>query len=430
MKNSDKCGGPCISEVSWFYNVSAHLDPTLWNRNQRATVVWTRNGHRYGFIRLTLVPIEKRMSFSAHAKYTFHYACFESNPSNCDPDEFNCGTDDIIYTTEFKVPKVPDGDYVLGWSWYGAAAQTNNEVWYNFGDYWSCSFIRIQGGASESRKDFVPIFKSGTGEPRCNALTNQLHVCQIEPCKDAFDGKPALEYYCPYTMRWDGNSCRTPSDAKIEEQDADDDDKKEKDEKNESEEKEDNREDKEKDEKKDNDVEEDEEDRENNADEKEHKEKENNEKEDKEKAEEKDEKKKEKNKKQKKSVCSCPVRGGKGPQVTALMLVELEENKRLKRGATPRCLCTGRRSQVYITRKEREYGLAIIAFSGTKCRDIALLLKKKERKQRCHISKHTSDYGAVLGRFKPKLNREIYLKARADGGSKFSARVTFKRAKE
>lgn len=205
----DNCHGPCISKKSWFYrNDSAH---TVWKRGSKQIVEWTRNGHRTGFVRLTLVPVKKRESRKAHTKHTFHFACFEVNKKPCiaGANGMFCGTDRWLYATEVTVPDyVEDGEYVLGWSWYGAYASPpkGSTQKFHFGDYWSCAYITIQGGTEVVKRKMIPSFDHG-GKGRCSAMTNKLGVCQVEPCLNKFrETTPKL--WCPRGAKWKDGRCQ------------------------------------------------------------------------------------------------------------------------------------------------------------------------------------------------------------------------------
>lgn len=177
----DSCKGPCISWSSWFLNRTAVV--TTWERGEKVNVRWTRNNHENGFVRLALVPRNMRMSFDAHNKYVFHYSCWSSNRALCDAD--HCGTDDDIYQTDAIVPPVPDGHYILGWTWYGGYGGSDDRR-YNFGDYWSCANIWVSGGSDVvSEPPFDTRFNSGTKEDACVATTNKLGECVVEPCSDS-----------------------------------------------------------------------------------------------------------------------------------------------------------------------------------------------------------------------------------------------------
>ncbi len=115
----EHCAGPCIAEDSYFYKKDAAC--TTWHRGATMDVLWARNNHRYGFVRLALVPKHDRMNHRAHEKYAFHFACYDSQQTRCNDEKYFCGTDIYKFGTRVVVPNVPDGEYVLGWTWYGAS---------------------------------------------------------------------------------------------------------------------------------------------------------------------------------------------------------------------------------------------------------------------------------------------------------------------
>ncbi len=180
-----------------------------WKRGDRRSVKWHRNNHSNGFIRLTLVPAWGRMNKTAHAEHTFFYSCFDANRVKCDKKDY-CGTGKYISSISFDVPAVADGDYVLGWSWFGSFSETNGKVDYHFADYWSCTKVRVRGGIKPKSERQPPGFDSGTEDGYCRALGNRIGVCNVEPCPDAYKGKSPRPM-CPEGMRINENRCVGPT---------------------------------------------------------------------------------------------------------------------------------------------------------------------------------------------------------------------------
>lgn len=158
-------------------------------------------------MRLTIVPVEAAMDKEVHARNAFHYSCWGAHPvaatsSELGRDEFGfslVGSDGRngrhkpgYYIERAVIPSVvPDGDYILGWTWYGGTGghvlgnepQKPGQFSY-FGDYWSCSFVRIKGGASLSRR-YTPIFENSMrrfSDKGCMSFTDRPGICEIEPC--------------------------------------------------------------------------------------------------------------------------------------------------------------------------------------------------------------------------------------------------------
>lgn len=131
-----------------------------------------------GFVRLALVPVHRMMDKEAHSKYAFHFTCMNRGPHHCYDRSYDvCGNDaqGMAWRTFVQVPtSYPDGIYVLGWSWYGGGDYKGDSF---FGDYYSCSFIRIHGGVSVTN-EFQPLFDG----PKCLSATDRLGVCWKEPC--------------------------------------------------------------------------------------------------------------------------------------------------------------------------------------------------------------------------------------------------------
>lgn len=169
------------------------------------------------------------MDKEKHSANAFYYSCWGANPVVAQPDDF--GTDEYgfsyvgndgeqhdfevgYYATEVEIPKcVPDGYYVFGWAWYGGTSGTTSgnfqeepKPYGNFGDYWSCSFVRILGGGPvESSCD--PIFDndmSTYSSIGCMASADRPGVCAVEPCYRA--GK----YRKPQHFKWGSPLPLTP----------------------------------------------------------------------------------------------------------------------------------------------------------------------------------------------------------------------------
>lgn len=205
------CPGPCdvISLQPGFPEVTSPTHPSSsYKRGQRVKIKYQRNNHGPGgFVRHTLVPIDKMMDKNVHKKNAFHFTCWGShavvaarNELGRDKRGFSLvGGDGKLhsgrpgyYVTELTIPQVvPDGVYVLGWVWYGGiggslASNTVGDPHKTglFADYWSCSFVEIKGGP-ELQDSYTPVFKtgmSGDWSDACNSMNDRPGVCVYEPC--------------------------------------------------------------------------------------------------------------------------------------------------------------------------------------------------------------------------------------------------------
>lgn len=176
--NNRNCAGPCdLRNLDHNPPLSHHYPPNkpaaTWERGQKVTVKYARNNHGPGgFHRLTIVPLKDAMDKDAHARNAFYESCWGAHFVEAKGEElavkdrlgFSIIADDGLnksipagyYKVDITVPDViPDGDYYLGALWYGG---TNTLLTGNapqmphhkslFGEYWSCSFIKIKGGAA------------------------------------------------------------------------------------------------------------------------------------------------------------------------------------------------------------------------------------------------------------------------------------------
>lgn len=128
------------------------------------------------------------MDKKAHVKYAIEYGCWESGEYDCRKAREPCGTDEKgrAFSRWVRIPTTyPDGDYVLGYVWFGGLQYKREKG--QFPDFWSCSFVRISGG--------VPL--GGWYRPRFLAGWNQYIVggrCETSARAVGECGR----YGCPY----------------------------------------------------------------------------------------------------------------------------------------------------------------------------------------------------------------------------------------
>lgn len=198
------CPGPCGTgnvEANGGVFFNPNSPSTTLRRGETVYMKWTRNNHQSGFVRFTLVPKSDRMSKGIHDKFAFQFACWEAGLTSCSPGE-SCGTDQEgkRFQTPVEIPRVfPDGEYVLGWSWYGGTRYRDGGPKAEYGDYYSCANIIIKGSMDANGRttndgpidQFVPVFKSGLadGKSSCFSAVNQLGVCPSEPCYARYPGQ-------------------------------------------------------------------------------------------------------------------------------------------------------------------------------------------------------------------------------------------------
>lgn len=210
------CPGPCdVSQIhsGHFPNLTSPIRPAAtFYRRQKVTIKYHRNNHGPGgFLRITLVPVEKMMSKEIHYRNAFHYSCWgahsvQATPQEIEQDRNNnngftlTGGDGKLhnmgpgyYVVNVTIPGcVPDGRYVMGMAWYGGVGgslyqNTKEKPWHTglFGDYWSCAFVRIKGGGpvtSEWKRTWHNDMEKWLGKG-CNAANNRLGTCTYEPCE-------------------------------------------------------------------------------------------------------------------------------------------------------------------------------------------------------------------------------------------------------
>ena len=183
----------------------------MLRRGQRIKVKYQRNNHGPGgFVRHTLVPIDKMMDKRAHEANAFSYSCFGATAVRATRADMKTDTWGFsmvgndgegrthkqatgFYTSDVVIPPVvADGFYVFGWVWFGGTGGAVSNHPYRtepfwkgyFSDYWSCSFVEVRGGKA-LEASYTPVFKndmrqfSGEG---CMSANDAPGVCTHEPC--------------------------------------------------------------------------------------------------------------------------------------------------------------------------------------------------------------------------------------------------------
>lgn len=188
---SRDCYGPCppLDTYGDPSGISPSRPAEAWKRGEQRIISWHRNNHakgESGFVRFTLVPVNQMMDRRAHERFTFQVSCWASGLHQCHSRSKQvCGNDaeGKAYKAPITVPSAyPDGVYVFGWAWFGGGDFRGTSF---FGDYYSCSFVRIQGGVSvsaQSKPVFLPGFNTKYNDA-CMSATDRVGVCSREPCR-------------------------------------------------------------------------------------------------------------------------------------------------------------------------------------------------------------------------------------------------------
>lgn len=180
-----QCTDACPSKQSSGIANSQERPAATWRRGQRVMVKWAKNNHHGGMIRIALVPVDKMWDRVWHKKMTLLHACWETGEFNCSHNE-DCGTDKSgeAFSKQVVIPDVfPDGDYVLGYVWYGGLYYKRDRG--HFPDYYSCSHIRIRGGARLSAS-YQPFFDAGDNRRivngKCQTSADEIGLCEHNGC--------------------------------------------------------------------------------------------------------------------------------------------------------------------------------------------------------------------------------------------------------
>lgn len=205
------CPGPCdVRAIQPGLPVvtSPKKPAAVYKRGQNTLIKYQRNNHGPGgFVRYSLVPLDKMMDKESHARNAFHFGCWGENAADAKTMELGrdawgfslVGGDGKLhdgpigfYYSNITIPQVvPDGLYVLGWVWYGGMGGGMKENKPDnpypiglFADYWSCSFVEISGGPVKML--YTPVFKNDLQSfwpEGCNAHADAPGQCKYEPCR-------------------------------------------------------------------------------------------------------------------------------------------------------------------------------------------------------------------------------------------------------
>lgn len=137
----------------------SNVDKT-WKRGELVDIKWVRNNHNGGFVRLSIVPLDKIYDTLAHNKLAFYYGCWEQGLFHCGKNK-KCGTDQhgMGFQRKVSIPDiVPDGVYIFAFMWFGGLHYKRKHGL--FSHYTSCSLIRIKGGVT-LREQYQKIFEPG-----------------------------------------------------------------------------------------------------------------------------------------------------------------------------------------------------------------------------------------------------------------------------
>jgi len=121
---------------------------------------------------------------ASHEKMAIDFGCWNVGRFHCNEFDFHrdCNYDrnNEAFSKMLYIPPIyPDGDYVLGMTWYGGG-----EGWGHFGDYYDCSYIRIEGG-DRLEDSHTATFHAGGGskyDDGCESTADGMGVCWKEPC--------------------------------------------------------------------------------------------------------------------------------------------------------------------------------------------------------------------------------------------------------
>ena len=159
-----------------------------YKRGEKVNFRWAKNNHDpSGFVKFSIVPYEDRCRGPLHKKMSFYYTCWGRGLYRCYGDE--CGTDSNgeAFSADVELPTVlPDGEYMVGWTWYGGGNLRKAGNMGHWSDYFSCTHITIKGGAMT--KTYTPRWRPGDGAEYtdgCMSSVDKVGLCRVgEDCRD------------------------------------------------------------------------------------------------------------------------------------------------------------------------------------------------------------------------------------------------------
>lgn len=181
-----QCLGPCDAQRDRPGNTA----PVAIERGADLELLWPRNNHAGGFIRIAWAPTEESDQHESFDKHVQLFTCHEitCQSSNFPADPLGGDSDGQALgkcSASLTVPQqLSDGNWTMQWSWFGGAFQ--------LGDYYSCVDYEIRGGGPASalsglRVDFIggDVHNNRQNDSSDKCLffnTNKLRVCSNEPC--------------------------------------------------------------------------------------------------------------------------------------------------------------------------------------------------------------------------------------------------------
>ncbi|ORZ36047.1 hypothetical protein BCR44DRAFT_23586 [Catenaria anguillulae PL171] len=187
----------------------ARPQDVTYRRGQTIPVVWPRNNHPAGFVRLSIVPFNSAQSIQDFDNGVVQFSCHEAgcragNPA--DPlGEDNTPIDGNRCSTQLKLPSyLPDGQYTLQWTWFGGASFFGDRQ-RGLTDWFGCHDFTLAGGdpVNPNSKPKCPDFIPGDAHNpasagRCKFFgTGETLACRPDGCRGAYrDGIPAALERC------------------------------------------------------------------------------------------------------------------------------------------------------------------------------------------------------------------------------------------
>lgn len=179
--------GPCESNL-----IKPIGQRDVYTRGQEVPVMWFRQHHPGGFVRLAIAKTSDSENSAAFDRNIIKYACFEDGCSQDTQSEVlgylngpNTGDPGRNGTCNSKVTipsNLDDGEYTLQWIWF-AGGVNNGDRRAVFGDYFSCSDFVIRGGQHSGKPKVV--FEGGDAAIHDSTKCRYWGLPDMKYCPDA-----------------------------------------------------------------------------------------------------------------------------------------------------------------------------------------------------------------------------------------------------
>ncbi|KAI9189344.1 hypothetical protein H9P43_000775 [Blastocladiella emersonii ATCC 22665] len=222
-RNPGFCGAFTTGDCPFggFDKSRANPKTSTFRRGQSVAVTWPRNNHPAGFIKLAIIPFGSPETLDNIDKNIVQFSCHEATCKSGFPNDplggDNKPEDTNICSTSVTIPSyLPDGEYSLFWSIYGAGSFFGR-IFQGQTDYYMMSDFTLSGGAAvdPSLRPACPKFIPGDAHnPASKGVckffgTGKAMSCRPDGCSGSYrDGIPVELAQCLAANPGAGNGAK------------------------------------------------------------------------------------------------------------------------------------------------------------------------------------------------------------------------------